>query len=335
MPKVSIIIPSYNHARFLEQRLDSILNQTYQDFEIIFLDDASSDNTKEVFAKYAHHPKVTKVIFNSQNSGSPFKQWNKGVKQAKGEYIWIAESDDYAEVTFLETMVPLLDKNLKVGIVYCQSLQVNEKGKVIRSYQKWTDKLDKQRWKTDFTNQGIKEVQNYLIWQNTIPNASGVLMRKSAYLKSGMAPENMKMLGDWKTYLSILSQYEISFVSSILNYNRFHSQVSRLHKTANKKIHRYIEGYSILDFIFSNFEIDEITKSEVCFALLKSWLNKLSLSDMFRPNSIPLIRLYLKIDKRGIQHFFYILINLIKNDLEHLSQKMWKSNVLKSKQKLV
>ena len=91
MPKVSVIIPNYNHAQFLEQRVESVLNQTFQDFEIIFLDDASTDNSKEVFSKYSNHPKISHVIFNETNSGSPFKQWNKGFGLSTGEYIWIAE----------------------------------------------------------------------------------------------------------------------------------------------------------------------------------------------------------------------------------------------------
>ena len=101
MPKVSVIIPNYNHALFLEQRLESVLNQTYQDFEVIFLDDASTDSSRAVFTKYANHPKISHIIFNETNSGYPFKQWNKGVNLAMGEYIWIAESDDYAELNFL------------------------------------------------------------------------------------------------------------------------------------------------------------------------------------------------------------------------------------------
>ena len=89
MPKVSVIIPNYNHAQFLEQRIQSVLDQTYQDFEIIYLDDASTDNSNEVFAKFANNSRI-RAIYNQTNSGSPFKQWNKGIRLAQGEYVWIA-----------------------------------------------------------------------------------------------------------------------------------------------------------------------------------------------------------------------------------------------------
>ena len=95
-PKVSIVVPNYNHARFLPRRIDSILGQSFQDFELILLDDCSADDSRSILSKYADDPRV-RIEFNEVNSGSSFKQWNKGVRLAHGEYVWIAESDDYAD----------------------------------------------------------------------------------------------------------------------------------------------------------------------------------------------------------------------------------------------
>src|SRR6187431_17527 len=97
LPKVSVIIPNYNHADFLMQRIVSILNQTYQDFELIILDDCSSDKSREIIEHYRTHPKVSHIVYNAENSGSTFKQWKLGLDYAKGDWIWIAESDDYCE----------------------------------------------------------------------------------------------------------------------------------------------------------------------------------------------------------------------------------------------
>src|SRR5438874_12277656 len=85
MPKVTVVIPSYNHGRFLAARLDSVLNQTYHDFEVLFLDDASTDDSPEVFARYRDHPRLRSVL-NTVNGGSVFRQWNRGVREARGEY---------------------------------------------------------------------------------------------------------------------------------------------------------------------------------------------------------------------------------------------------------
>ena len=121
MATVSIIVPNYNHSRFLEERLESIFSQTFQDFEVILLDDSSTDNSVEVLKRYATHPKVRELLVNDHNSGSPFKQWQQGFALSLGEYIWIAESDDYADKDFLATLVPALKANPQLGLAYCQS----------------------------------------------------------------------------------------------------------------------------------------------------------------------------------------------------------------------
>src|SRR5271155_4024439 len=113
MPTVSIIVPNYNHARFLRQRIDSILTQTFQDFELILLDDCSTDQSRSILREYTTDPRV-RLEFNDANSGSTFKQWNKGVSLTRGKYIWIAESDDYADPRLLERLVGELDADMNV-----------------------------------------------------------------------------------------------------------------------------------------------------------------------------------------------------------------------------
>jgi glycosyltransferase involved in cell wall biosynthesis len=119
--KVSVIIPNYNHSKYLKQRIDSVLNQTFTDFELIILDDASTDCSREIIEDYTSlHPDILSY-YNKNNSGSPFAQWDYGVRIAKGDYIWIAESDDFASEFFLERTTALLDENNSLGFVYCES----------------------------------------------------------------------------------------------------------------------------------------------------------------------------------------------------------------------
>ena len=94
-PKVSVILPNYNHAPYLCERLESILTQTYKDFELLILDDGSTDDSYQIIARYERRARV-RVLVNSTNSGSAFSQWNLGISLASGEYVWIAESDDSA-----------------------------------------------------------------------------------------------------------------------------------------------------------------------------------------------------------------------------------------------
>ena len=180
MPKVTVVIPNYNHARYLPKRLESVLGQTFRDTEILFLDDASPDNSREVFERYADDPRV-RSIFNEQNSGNTFVQWNRGFREAKGEYIWIAESDDFAEETLLAELVDVLDRHPNVGLAYCQSKIVDSEGTLLPTPDPGRDQ---QRWTSDYLNDGGDECARCLINANSIPNASAVLLRRSVVEKS-------------------------------------------------------------------------------------------------------------------------------------------------------
>ena len=126
-PLVSVIIPNYCHARYLDQRIQSVLNQTYRNFEVIILDDCSPDDgaSRAVIEKYRDNPHVSHIVYNTENSGSPFRQWNKGFGLAKGELIWIAESDDYADERFLEILVPCILLHNNISVAFCRSVLFN------------------------------------------------------------------------------------------------------------------------------------------------------------------------------------------------------------------
>ena len=95
-PLVSVILPNYNHAKYLDERIQSILNQTYCNFELIILDDCSPDNgaSKAVIERYRGNAHISHIIYNERNGGLTFQQWHKGIELARGNLIWIAESDD-------------------------------------------------------------------------------------------------------------------------------------------------------------------------------------------------------------------------------------------------
>ena len=123
----------------------------------MYLDDASSDDSNAVFAEFVdkaalrdeQHHRI-KAIYNETNSGSPFKQWNKGVRATEGEYIWIAESDDVADPNFLATLVPMLDDNPHVGLAYSQSCQIDSNNVTIEpTLRRWVEDLDPDRWGHD------------------------------------------------------------------------------------------------------------------------------------------------------------------------------------------
>lgn len=114
IPLVSIIVPNFNHQFFLKERLDSIFNQTFQNFEVLLFDDASTDQSLTILNEYKDHPKVSHFSVNQKNSGSPFIQWKKGLQLAKGDFVWIAETDDFADVNLIETQLNAIQNGVAV-----------------------------------------------------------------------------------------------------------------------------------------------------------------------------------------------------------------------------
>ncbi len=226
MPKVSVIIPSYNHARFLRRRIDSVLQQTYQDFEFIILDDCSADNSREIILSYSDNPRV-RIEINAANSGSTFKQWNKGVGLASGEYIWIAESDDYADERFLERLVGVLDSEPKASFAYCRSWRVSEEDRIDGFEDSFLNNWQTSRWTADYLADGFEECRNYFTRINIVPNASAVVFRKMVYDQLGGADESYRLGGDWKLWAAMAITGKVAYVGEPLNYFRFHDQTVR------------------------------------------------------------------------------------------------------------
>ena len=224
-PLVSIIVPNYNHEKYLVQRLDSVFDQTYSNFEVILLDDCSLDKSQEILLEYAKNPKVSHCVFNDTNSGNTFIQWNKGIELAKGDYIWIAESDDFCELHFLEELIQPLLQDPEIKLVYCQSNRVDEMGKITGSWINHTDDLDAELFLTNFVMEGNEFIERFLIHKNVIPNASGVLFSKKVALQLGNLDIDpvLKTCGDWLFYLKLATNNKVAYVHKSLNNFRQHS----------------------------------------------------------------------------------------------------------------
>ena len=226
MARVSVIIPNYNYGRFLRRRIESVLGQTWTDFEVIVLDDASQDNSREIIAQFLPDPRI-RIVENKINSGSTFAQWNRGACLCRGEYVWIAEADDYADPEFLATLVATLDRHPEVGLAYCQSWNIDESGKVLGSNEAYTRGLDPLRWRHDYICNGQVECRDALIFMNTIPNASAVVFRRSLYEAVGGADMSLRLSGDWMLWVRMALASGVAFHAVPLNYYRSHSSSVR------------------------------------------------------------------------------------------------------------
>jgi glycosyltransferase involved in cell wall biosynthesis len=248
MPKVSVIVPNYNHAPYLKQRIESILNQSYQNFEVLLLDDCSTDGSHEVLLSYKDHPKVTQVVFNEKNSGSAFLQWSQGILLAKGEYVWIAESDDWAEPELLTELVRLLDIYPRAGLAYCNSAFFQMDQQYADSASEKASKFKSDHWAYEYCVSGKEEIEHALLWDCTINNVSSVLMRKSVI--SSLFPLNRPFVysGDWYCYLRIATISDIAYTPKTLNNYRNHAC-----NISKKAGYNYlIELFYIYDWLWSS-----------------------------------------------------------------------------------
>ena len=213
-PLVSVIIPNYNHAKFLDERIQSVLNQTYQNFELIILDDKSTDNSVEVINQYKDNPHVSHIVVNEENSGSTFKQWHKGFELAKGEVIWIAESDDSCDTTMLETLVRGYVEHDAV-LAFCRSCKYDIEGKKsIYTPQNFLS--------GDMAMPGWEFISNYLVPKNAVANASSAVFSRSIAMSLDKQYISMRAEGDWLFWIELMEHGNVCFYDKAMNYFRFH-----------------------------------------------------------------------------------------------------------------
>lgn len=244
-PQVSVVVPNYNHGRFLHQRLDSVLNQSFRDFELIYLDDASTDDSATVLEDYRRRPEISE-IHNKSNSGSPFRQWNRGVQEAQGEFVWIAESDDFAEPELLRTLVGGLEAHPKCGVAFCRSRVVDEWGSDTGA----PDVPEGAAWDAGFVRTGPDVLAESLNRSNTIPNASAVVFRREVFNRVGGAPSDMRYAGDWLLWCRMLEVSDLFYSAEPLNTFRQHGLTQR-HSAMISGLWA-LEGYRVLGHLQSS-----------------------------------------------------------------------------------
>jgi len=236
MPAISVIIPNYNHAQYLAQRIESVLNQTFDDFDVIIMDDYSQDESRTIIESYRDHPKVQQIIYNPINSGNTFFQWKKGIEMAKGEWIWIAESDDWCELTLLEELFNAAQKHENCVVSFCQSIMLEENNVIWKSNSKYLGEYLKGK---DF-------VREHMLLGNSIFNASMCIFKKRIHENISNEFMKYKFSGDWIYWVEASLQGEVYISGKTLNYFRKHPK--DISSNAFKEGLIYIEYFSVISY---------------------------------------------------------------------------------------
>lgn len=268
-PLVSVIVPNYNHAQYLETRFNSILAQDYQNIEIIILDDNSTDDSLKIINKYKNNPLVSQLITSENNSGSTFKQWEKGIKQAKGDIIWIAESDDSCSPHLLSKLIEKYYKENAV-LAFCRSSLIDELGNVASTrFQNC--------FNGSFSMDGKQFIKNYLAYGNPIYNTSSVIFDKKAVLSINNSYTFLKGSGDRLLWILLSEKGNVSFLDENHNYFRIHGNntTTSLNKRGiNIKESKYIFDYMISQKLISLEQSRQIRKNKLWYILQQKFEDK-------------------------------------------------------------
>lgn len=288
---ISVIVPNYNHAPYLKERIDSIVNQTYHDFELILLDDCSKDNSREIFESYRSYPHVTHIVYNEQNAGTPFKQWDKGMSLAKGEWIWIAESDDWADLNFLEKVMEVADAHPECGVIYTMARYM------LNGKLQWAPTCD---GKT-YIYPGDQFNKEHLLYANEIYNVSMMVFRKELY--KNVLPEtfrHMRLCGDWMCYTQLCRNTHVAHINQLLSYYRLHNHNTS--SAAEREGRTFIEGLDVLDSLVEYYHIPAIRYSRHWGRELNKYKHRYMYSDETMRNIIS----RLKVTHPMALMFYYI-----------------------------
>lgn len=274
-PLVSVIVPNYNHARFLRQRLDSIYGQSWPRFEVILMDDGSGDDSRAILQDYAaRHADRTRLILSDENSGSAFRQWEKGMAAARGDLVWIAESDDWCSANFLETLAPFF-ANPAVQLAYAPTAFMNEAGdQQVWSMAEYLSDLGPARWETAFVVPAPRIVREVFAERNIIPNVSSALMRRIDRPEALEADvwRGMRTCGDWVFYLNLIRGGLLAYSPGAQNFYRMHgANTSVMSHTTDSY---FIEHETVARCVQRHYSVDPLVFQRQRQGLIQHWVRK-------------------------------------------------------------
>lgn len=215
---ISVIVTNYNHAKYLDQRMESLLAQTYPNLEIIVVDNFSTDNSLEVLAKYKKYNHV-KIVALEKNTGF-VNSANHGVSLSRGKFFIFAEADDFNAPSQIELLYQAMAGNEQIGVAFCRSFMVDAESKVFDEDFNYRDRSFREHCSRDTLIPG-RLAQRFLLFSFIIPNFSAVLFRRRYFdLAGGLVAQ--KACPEWAFWFRMCRLCDFYYLATPLNYYRKH-----------------------------------------------------------------------------------------------------------------
>lgn len=233
-PKVSVILTSYNHGKYIREAIESVLNQTFTDFELIIWDDVSNDNSWEIICSYDDDR--IKAYRNDQNMGGG--NINRALEVVSGEYIAIHHSDDIWELDKLKKQVAFLDAHSEIGAVFTWVQFINEHGDKYEG--NWFNQEDKSQW--NWLNELFNEVNKL--------NHPSILINRKCYQDVGLYRSYLKQTPDAEMWSRLLIKFPIHIIQEKLTLHRLFSDYSN---TSGQRLDVAIRASNEWNMLRKNF----------------------------------------------------------------------------------
>lgn len=303
-PELSIVFTSYNHKEFLRQAVESLLEQTYRNFELIIIDDCSTDGSQEILLEYENVPNV-KLFLRENNSGSYVKASNFGAAQAKGKYLLFAQCDDFAEPQQIQLLMEAFNQHPSIGVSFCRSTLVNENGQDIGDDFSIRESSFRELCKTDTIISG-KQIRTFFSKSCVIPNLSAAVIKHDLYLKSGGLSEQYLVAADWAFWLKLSELCDFYYNAKPLNNFRQHKTTIRSTIKIKKQI---LEIYQLFYNHIDEFKLIGKDKCDFKIGAGAIWLSYISQGPKAWLLSFPeVLKSTFKYEKLNL---WYLLLGLI------------------------
>jgi glycosyltransferase involved in cell wall biosynthesis len=228
IPRVSVVLPNYNYAEYVGERISNVLDQTLPVYELVVLDDASDDGSVAAIEKALADCDVPWTLsVRERNSGDVVGQWAAGVQATTGDLVWIAETDDVADPNLVATLAASMTDE-KVVLASCQSRQIDDNGdEIAPDYVDYLAFVDARDWRKPYVADGHDEIADCLAIMNTIPSVSATVIRRQVLVQAldrvAESTERHPSTGDWVVYIELLRHGSVAYESRSLSAHRRHS----------------------------------------------------------------------------------------------------------------